>query len=239
LQPALVEAALVPPSGTGVNAILEATVIDPRGRVYATFELSERVGDIYRSQEELQLPLDALAGYWWLIVHVESDVPRAGSPVVTFEVDPVAYHDLGDVLRPGVSLQVPVDFDEVLALGNAQAGARVWAMEGTEVGLWWAPGPAEPLTLSTAVTMLEATHAAIAESPSQSAIQDVFEMAWEGQPAYEFTEMWSEPDGGPAWAWVIQASDRWLVVLRVRSRGRDEIPRLLEEIAGTLHLVAP
>jgi hypothetical protein len=213
--------------------------MDPRGRVYATFELSERTGDIYRSQEELQLPLDALSGYWWLIVHVETDVPRAGSPVVTFEVDPVAYHDLSGALRPGVSLGIPVEFDEVFALGNAQAGARVWTMEGSDIGLWWAPGPAEPLTLSTAVMMLEATQAVNAEGPSHPAIEDVFEMAWEGQPAYEFYEMWPEPDAGPAWAWVIQASDRWLVVLRVRSRGRDEIPRLLEEIAGTLHVAAP
>ncbi len=37
------------------------------------------------------------------------------------------------------------------------------ALENGELGLWWAPGPAEPLLFNTALVMLEATCGLVTE----------------------------------------------------------------------------
>ncbi|MCJ7551093.1 MAG: hypothetical protein MUQ30_15570 [Anaerolineae bacterium] len=237
LVPVPVEALFVPPPGIEAGVRIDATVMDPVAGVYATFELSERYGDRYRSPEALQLPLEPLSGFWWLIVHAETQLPVEGAPALFFEIEPVTYRDLTGTLPSGVTLRVPVDFRDVVAQGNQQAGGRVWQHRDGEVALWWAPGPTEALLLSNALVALEATYAADRDARGRSdavpAPVEFFETEWQGQPAFEFPEMWPGSDGGPGRAWVIQGADDWLYILRVRALGRETLPSLHVEVANT------
>jgi len=243
LAPVPIEALLIPPPGVNAGVRIDATVMDPEAGVYATFELSERDGDRYRSPEALQLPLEPLPGYWWLVVHAETQLPVEGTPALFFEIEPVIYRDLTGTLPSGVTLGVPADFREVVAQGNQQAGGRVWQHLDGEVGLWWAPGPTEALLLSNALVALEATYAADRDARGRSdavpAPVEFFETEWQGQTAFEFPEMWPERDGGPGRAWVIQGPDDWLYILRVRALGREMLPSLHVEVANTFAFVQP
>lgn len=237
LDPVPVEVVFVPPPGVAAGARFRTTVMDPAADVYATFELSEREGDLYRSPEALQLPLEPLSGYWWMIVDAETELSVEGTPVRFFEIEPVTYRDLTGTLPSGVTLRVPADFHEVVAQGNQQAGGRVWQHRDGEVGLWWAPGPTEALLLSNALVALEATHAADGDARGRlEAVPtpvEFFETEWQGQPAFEFPETWPDPDGGPGRAWVIQAPDDWLYILRVRALARETLPSLHVEVVNT------
>jgi len=243
LVPVSIEALFVAPPGVEAGVRIDATVMDPKAGVYATFELSERDGDRYRSPEMLQLPLEPLSGYWWLIVHAETQLSVGGTLALFFEIEPVTSRDLTGTLPSGVTLGVPADFREVVAQGNQQAGGRVWQHRDGEVGLWWAPGPTEALLLSNALVALEATYAAEAGARGRSeavpAPVEFFETEWQGQPAFEFPEMWLEPDGGPGRAWVIQGPDDWLYILRVRALGLEMLTSLHVEVANTFAFVQP
>ncbi len=160
LNPAPLAVSLMPPAGTSVNATITATVMDPEAQIYRTFALTDRQGVRYSAPEGLMLPFQPLPGYLWLIVHVDADLPIVGEPALSFVPEPVPVRDLAEILPAAVTLQVPQAFAEAVAQGDVVAGGRVWIYGRGEVGLWWAPGPAEVLTVSNALVLLEATHAA-------------------------------------------------------------------------------
>ncbi len=236
LAPVPIEAEFVPPPGVAATARIDATVMDPKAQVYASFSLSERDGNVYRSPDLLQFPLEPLSGYWWLIVHVDSGLPVTGDPALYFEVDPVVFRDLTGTLPSGVTMHVPVGFEEVVAQGNSWAGGRIWAHADGEVALWWAPGPTEALAVSNALAALEATYAADPRGIDAPAVSEVLPIDWQGRPGFAFPETWPGSAGGPGRAWVIQGQDYWLYVLRVRGLGTDDMPSLHEAVARTFAL---
>ncbi|MGC9467647.1 MAG: hypothetical protein ACP5HS_03585 [Anaerolineae bacterium] len=237
LTPMPIEAALVPPPGLDVRAELSATIMDPEAGVYATYDLAKQEGHRYRAQKMLQLPLEPMPGYWWLIVHVESELPTVGDPARFFEVEPVAFRALTSTLPAAVSLKIPTAFQEVVAQGDTAAGGRVWRHGEGEVSLWWAPGPTEALLVSNALVALEASYAADARYEAFPAPPEAVPVVWDGRPGFEFAESWSDPDPGPGRAWVLQGADHWLYILRIRALGRDDIPPLHEEVAQTFTFV--
>ena len=79
----------MPPAGTSVNATITATVMDPEAQIYRTFALTDRQGVRYSAPEGLMLPFQPLPGYWWLIVHVDADLPIVGEPALSFVPEPV------------------------------------------------------------------------------------------------------------------------------------------------------
>jgi hypothetical protein len=238
LDPMVVEAVFVPPEGVASDVYLSATVMDPVADVYATFDLSDRVGGHYQAPDLLYLPLEPLAGYWWVIVHAETSLSVEGTPARFFEIAPLSYHTLTDTLPSGVSLRVPVDFQEVVSIGDQAAGGRVWQYEDGEVALWWAPGAAEELSLSNALVALETTYAAEPRELTPPRPTTYIETQWQGLPAFEFPETWPGETGGPATAWVIQDPDHWLYILRVRAIGVDPVPRLHRDVVETFSLAS-
>jgi hypothetical protein len=239
LTPVPVEVALVAPPDIDAHAQISATVMDPEAKVYATFELAAADGERYQSAELLQLPLEPLPGYWWLILHVESRLPVVGKPAVFFEAASVAYRDLTGVLPEAVTLKVPQGFEVAAAQGDPWAGGRIWAHHDGEVSLWWAPGPTEALLLNNAIAMVEATYAADERYQSWPTVSEVVETTWQGRPAFQFPEHWPEPDGGEGQAWVIQGDDFWLYVLRVRTRNAAPPPSLHMQVARTFAFKEP
>jgi len=233
LDPVAIEAVFVPPPGIEVPVQMQATVMDPDAEEIAVFQLSEREGNRLRAPIGLQLPLDPLPGYWWLVVHAETQVPVTGEPARFFKIEPVVFRELTGTLPSGVSLRVPAVFQEVNALGDQDAGGRVWQHRDGEVALWWAPGPTEALLLSNALVMLEATHGADPRQLEVSAPTETFETDWQGQTAFEFPETWPGREGGPGRTWVIQGPDFRLYVLRVRAVGADVLPSLHVEVVNT------
>lgn len=239
LNPAPLAVSLMPPAGTSVNATITATVMDPEAQIYRTFALTDRQGVRYSAPEGLMLPFQPLPGYWWLIVHVDADLPIVGEPALSFVPEPVPVRDLAEILPAAVTLQVPQAFAEAVAQGDVVAGGRVWIYGRGEVGLWWAPGPAEVLTVSNALVLLEATHAADGRFDAPPALSEALPAKVQGAPAFEFPEVWPGSAGGPGRSWVIQGADHTLYVLRVRALGSDAIPALHAEVAQTFGFVEP
>lgn len=239
LTPIPVEVALIPPPYIEAHAQISATVMDPEAEVYATFELTAQDDHRYRSADLLQLPLEPLPGYWWLIVHVESQLPVVGQPALFFEATPPTYRDLTDVLPEAVTLNIPQAFQDVVMQGDTWAGGRIWAHGEGEIGLWWAPGPTEPLLLNNAIAMLEATYAADDRRETWPSISEVVETTWQDRPAFQFPEVWPGPDGGEGQAWVIQDNDFWLYVLRVRTLNTMPQPSLHTQVAQTFAFKEP
>jgi hypothetical protein len=237
LNPVPVEALLEPPPGMDLQARVSATVMDPEAQVYATFELTAREGDRYRAPDALVLPLDPLPGYWWLIVHVDAPVPVIGDPALFFEIPSVAYRDLSESLPVGVTMHVPEDFAEVAAWGDTWAGGRVWAYRYGEVALWWVPGPTKAFFASNALVVLEATYTEDTRWEMMPALSEALPTEWQGRPGFEFPEVWPGVDGGLGRAWVIQDTNYWLYVLRVRGVATEQLPVLHEEIAKTFSFV--
>ena len=237
LAPVPIEVVLEPPAGSDIQAEIKATVMDPTAQVYATFELSEREGHLYRSPDSLRLPFDPLPGAWWFYVQVSAPVPVVGDAALFFHIAPIENRDLSEVLRPGTTIGVPVEFDEVIAQGDTWAGGRVWRYEQGEVALWWVPGPAEALTDSNALVVLEATYDGHGYHDGAPSPLEFMPMAWQGRSGFEFSEIWPEPEGGHGRAWVIQGDDYWVYVLRVRAVGTPAMPTLHEEIAKTFAFV--
>lgn len=227
LQPVPIEVDLLPPPGIVVTATVYAVVRIPGGGHYQSFDLQPAGDNRYISTEPLQLPLQAREGDWRLEVIVRSTVEVTGERRLLFRPAPVRFRDLTAVLPAGVTLLVPQNFEEVLASGDAVAGARVWRHGNGELGLWWAPGPAEPLLFNNALVMLETTYGLSAPAPSFE------EMTWQGQTAFLFHEDWPGAEGGPGEALVVQGPDDWLYVLRVRALDGNEIPALLRMVGET------
>jgi hypothetical protein len=228
LQPVPLEVNLVPPPGVTVTATVWATVRGPGGVPRWQIELAPRGGNLYAADEPLQLPLEPPEGRWLVVVYVQSSIPVIGERHVMFQPT-MLFHDLADALPAGAALRVPQDFVEVLAEGDQWAGARVWRYGNSELGLWWVPGPVEPLLLNNAITLLEATY----NPQAPATALDVEETEWQGQPAFLFREERSGTDGGPAETLVVQAPDYWLYALRVRSTGKEAIPAVFYLVRET------
>lgn len=228
LRPAPIEVELVPPPGIAVTATVHANVLTPSGAHYRSFNLQPTGDNRYVSTELLQLPLRA-EGDWQLQVIVESWLSVSGERQLLFQPDPVRCRDLNAGIPPAVEVCVPEDLVEVAAQGDRVAGERVWRYENGELGLWWAPGPAEPLLLNNALVMLEATYGL--DAPT---VQGVEETMWQGQRAFLFHEDWPGAEGGTGETLVVQGPDRWLYVLRVRALNGREIPVWLRMVSETL-----
>jgi hypothetical protein len=207
-------------------------VIGPAGGYRFSTDLTPLGGNRYATTEPIQFPLEPPEGRWWLFVIVRSPLDVAGERSLVFLPEPIAFRDLANVLPPGVNVRVPLSFWEVMAEGDQWAGARVWRYGDGEIGLWWAPGPAEPLLLNNALVMLEATHNL--DKPPD--VLSVEEMEWHGHTAFRFFEDWPGMDGGPAEAMVVQGPDRWLYVLRMRATDGGSIPQLLRLVGETFVL---
>jgi hypothetical protein len=211
--------------------------MNPVFRSYQDFDLIPQDGNLYVSEGLLRLPLEPAPGDWWLAVDVKSELEVEGERIKSFQPAPISYRDLTGLLPSVAGLRVPQDFAEVQVQGDLTAGGRVWRYEDEaspygEVALWWAPGPHKPLSLNTAVVMLETTHGA--DAPTVTATE---ETEFQGQIAFRFHETWPGPEGGPAEALVVQGPDYWLYVLRVRALGGDVIPELIREIGETFAFV--
>ena len=207
-------------------------VIGPAGGYRWSIDLASLGGNRYATEEPIQFPLQPPEGQWRLFVIVRSPLEVTGEQNLVFVPEPIAFRDLTDVLPPGVNVRVPLSFWEVVAEGDQWAGARVWRYGDGEMGLWWAPGPAEPLLLNNALVMLEATH-----NPDEPPdVLSAEETEWQGQTAFRFLEDWSGVDGGPAEAIVMQGPDRWLYVLRMRATEGGSIPQILRQVEETFVL---
>ena len=235
LRPVPIEVELVPPPGVSVTATVRVAVVDPQGLSRWLFDLTPYEGNLYTAEEWLQLPLEPPEGDWRLLVYVWSDLKVEGDRELVFRPVPVHFRDLADVLPAGADIHVPLDFVEVASQGDQWAGGRVWRYGDDEVALWWAPGPIEPLLLSNAVVMLEATR----NSDGQPRVLDVEETEWQGQTAFLFYEDTPGSEGGLAEALVVQGPDYWLYVLQVRALGGETIPPLLRQVWETFTLCPP
>ncbi len=211
---------------------VSAKVYDPASSVYQVYDFVRQGQRRYVSTTPVQLSLDAPAGHWWLVVHVETPLNVTGERMFAFQPAPIAYRLLTDTLPAGAMLQVPLAFNEVIAQGDQYAGGRVWQYNGGEIGVWWAPGPTEALLLNNAVVMLEATH----DPTAPPEVLDGEEIKWQDRAAFHFRERWPGKSGGPSEAWVIQDKNFWLYVLRVRAVGMETIPSFMQEIAAKFAL---
>jgi hypothetical protein len=232
LEPVSLEVRLLTPPGVQITSSVRAVVIGPAGQYRWSMDLAPLGRNRYAIEEPIQFPLEPPEGQWRLFVIVRSPLEVAGEQNLTFVPEPIAFRDLTDVLPPGVDLRVPLSFWEVVAEGDQWAGTRVWRYGNGEVGLWWAPGPAELLLLNTALVMLEATH-----NPDEPPdVLSVEETEWQGHTAFLFLEDWQGMDGGPAEAIVVQGPDRWLYVLRMRATDGGSVPRILRQVRETFVL---
>ncbi|MBN1886392.1 MAG: hypothetical protein JW850_00315 [Thermoflexales bacterium] len=239
LQPPLIQAGLVPPPGISLTVALSATVLDPEGFIYQSFELSPRGGNRYTASQPLHLSLWAVAGDWRLVVNVETRGPHPhdgreisveGQREFVFRLAPVLFRVFTDTLHAGVDLRVPQAFEEVASQGNPWAGMRAWRHGDGELSLWWAPGPTEPLQYHNAVVIREAT----CDPDRPPRVLGVQPIWWQGRAAFLFSEDWGKNQPGsapiPAETLVVQGDDFWLHVLRVRALEGAAIPPLVREV---------
>lgn len=204
------------------EARLWARVFDPVYRLWWMGDLYPLDDDTFAARRAIHLPLDLPSGEWTLRVSVLSTAPVTGELTLHFVPEPVALRDLRTEVRKGISLPVPRAFVTVHAEGDEIAGARIWQGVG-EVGLWWTPGPAEPLTEDTARVLLDATH----PDDVDVGLVAAESVSWYGTEGFRFSERWPQ---GPAETLVLQGSDRWLYALRIRSLDGPVIPPLLWDI---------
>jgi len=227
LSPVTVEAELPGLPERDPAARVRAVVVGPHGGIWWRSGL-EPVGEgRYAAPVPLHLPLEPPAGDWRLIVLVETTAAVGGEHMLRFRPAEVPLHDLSDQTPQGLELGVPQALPETHAEGDRVAGARAWSAAGGEVGLWWVPGPDEPLTQDTAQVMVEATYPADVEVETT----DVEPVEWQSLSAFRFEERWPT---GPAEALVVQGPDRWLYLLRVRALSEEAVPPLLWDIQATL-----
>lgn len=223
----------------GAQLTVTAIVLKPDGERYGAYDMRPDPEDPgsnparYVASEPLQLPLVPISGTWWLVVHVNTPYSLSGSRVRYFTVETPSFRDLTDVLPERVAIRVPEAFESVVATGDRQAGGRVWGHAGGALELWWTPGPAEALTLTTAQMAVDASHTANPQILSAPEISSSEAMTWQTRPAYQFEEYWGNASAVGA-TWVIQDDQDWLYVLRLQPTEDGEIPHLLEAVAETL-----
>jgi hypothetical protein len=201
--------------------------MDPAAESYAVFYLNNHDGNRYYADKKLQLPLNPLGGYWWVIAEVESNVDVEGETVHFFIPEQVHFRPLDGLIPASVSLRVPINFRETASQGDLYAGSRIWQHNDGQIGLWWAPGPTENLLFSNAVTMLEATF----PDSGSPVMVDIVESEWHGRVTFVANLIW--PDSQPGMAWVVQDADYWLYILDIRTLDGEKIPPLIEEVAST------
>lgn len=241
LEPVPVAVTFDPPPLEADFAI-SATVLQPNGERYAVFELgpdsnSEGANPAhYVSPELLQLPLIPASGRWWLVVHADTPHPLTGLRVQTFTAETPPFRDLSGVLPDRAAIQVPAAFETVIATGDPKAGGRVWAYAGGELGIWWTPGPAEDLTLTTARMLVGASHATNTRFLSSPEVMAPEAMTWSEKLAYRFEERWGDASSVGR-VWVIQDDEDWLYLLRLRPTAEGHIPVLLTAVAETFKFV--
>jgi hypothetical protein len=234
LHPTHVEVELAPPPGIAAEATVRATVLDSDFAPYQDFILVPQNGNLYVSEDPLRLPLEPAPSDWWLVLDVESELAVRGDKTRSFQPAPIPYRDLTGLLPQAASLRVPQDLVEVTVQGDLTAGGRAWRYEGVdaasrgEVALWWAPGPHKPLSLNTAIVMVEATYGT--DAPTVTTTEEI---EFQGQTAFRFYETWPGSEGGPAETLVVQGPDYWLYVLRVQALGSNEIPTLIRQVGET------
>ncbi|HOC22360.1 MAG TPA: hypothetical protein PKL16_12745 [Anaerolineae bacterium] len=211
------------------SAMITATLRDPHGMVFAMLPLPYAGEYRYTSAAPVILPLDALSGTWQVAITVTAPIEVRGARVGSFEPEPVLLHDLEAVLPAAARLLVPAIFEERVAQGDAWAGGRVWTYGHSELGVWWAPGPTEPLHYDTAWVLVEATCEPnrYGELPE---IVDFEEASWGEHPAFRFRETWPGRAGGEAVVWVIQGQDYRLYLLRSRPLGVRAVDPLVTRV---------
>jgi hypothetical protein len=229
MEPVPVEVDLVPPPGIAADATILATVQEPVGLTWWTSALPLREGNRYSAPQPLLLPLEPPDGDWRLLIFVQSTLDVEGERELTFRPAAIPFHDLAAELPAAVDLRVPQEFLESASQGDQGAGGRTWRYEEGELGLWWAPGPVEPLLFDNALVFLETTH----DPDAPPAVLNVEEIDWAGQTAFLFREQWPGSDGGPAEVLVIQGPDYFLYLLRIRVLGADTIPPILHQVRDT------
>ncbi len=183
----------------------------------------------YISPEPLYFPLEALPGNWRLSISIQSAVPIRGPRVVHFRQEPIPFWDLTGQVPAEVQIQVPQAFAVVRKEGDEVSGVTIWQRGAERIELWWAPGPAEALTLDTAQMLEEATFP-VTGGVEVSGVETVSRGK---RPGFRFREQWPE---GPAEALVVQASSRRLYLLRIWGTPNGEFSPLLREIQGTFRV---
>lgn len=188
-----------------------------------------RSGGVYEAEEPLHLPLDPPPGDWRLTVLIDTSARVNGGRTMLFQPATVPLRSLEAPIPDQVVLHLPWTLTLMEYQGDQVSGERIWAQPGGEVGLWWLPGPSEPLTQDTAQMMVEATY------PEDAAAEiEQIEPQERGEyTGFHFVERWRE---GPAEAVVLQGPDRWLYLVRVRGVNRIAIPPLLQDIQASFAL---
>lgn len=206
------------------QAVIWAQVFPPGSRepVWES-RLDPAEGGMYISPRSLHFPLETVPGDWRLFIEVQSHIPVRGGRWFRFRQEPLPLWDLTGQVPGEVSLPVPQPFALVHQEGDLVAGSRIWQRDGERIELWWAPGPAEALTLDTAQMLEEATFPMM-ETVEVTSVEAITRGK---QPGFRFYEQWSD---GPAEALLLQGSSRYLYLLRVRVSGRDALTPLLREI---------
>ncbi len=245
LAPIPLAAAVMPPANVTDPIHVRAVVLDPEGQIRRIADLYPLGNYQYAAEQPLLLALEPLAGDWRVIVTAASAQGARGRAEVVFQPMQLDARDLGDGLPAGVTLHIPRALFEVETHGDAWAGARVWRYNEGEISLWWAPGPIQVLQPDTAEIMLIATH----PSDQRPTVTASMATTWQGRPAYLFREQWGGATGS-SWrgssatttdshageAWVMQAPNYQLFVLRIRGLQGD-IPPVLRALADTFSLV--
>jgi hypothetical protein len=172
-------------------------------------------------------------GDWLLVVYVRSTLEVVGKRYLNFRPIPISFRDLTTVLPTGVDMHVPQDFVEIVAEGDQWAGVRVWHFDGSEIALWWAPGPIEPLQLNNAIVMLEATH----DPENPPGVLNAEETEWQGRKAFLFREDWRQDQPVASEALVVQGANHWLYVLRMRTTGDTDVSPLMRQVWETFTFV--
>lgn len=211
------------------EAEVAAELVDPLYQVWWRSDLEPAEEGHYSASSSIHLPLDPPPGDWRLTVFISTTVPVNGGRTILFRSASVPLRNLRRQVRPGVVLHVPRTFTAMRYEGDEVAGMRVWVDAGGEVTLGWIPGPTEPLTQDTARMVAEATYPADGEVE----VLEVEPVEWGGLPGFRFVERWSE---GPAEALVVQGSDLWLYVLRVRTLSGESILPLLRDIQASFRV---
>jgi len=211
------------------QARVRARVRDPDWQLWWEADLTAQGEGTYLAAHPLHLPLQPAPGDWWLILFVETDAAIGGTQTMRFQPHPVPAQTLGEQVPPAVTLHIPQTFRRGESQGDAVAGTQQWTGAAGEVGLWWVPGPDEPLTEDTARVVADAT------CPSDAGPQliELEAAEWKGHTAYHFREQWPE---GPAETLVVQGTDRWLYVLCIRALEEQTIPSLLQDIQASFEL---
>lgn len=211
------------------EALLWVWVTDPLYRLFWYSDLEQAEDGTYVALDLLHLPLETLPGDWQLNLLILCDAAVSGERTMHFCPESVPLQDLSGQVRAGLVLHIPQAFAAARQEGDEVAGGRVWTVAGGAVGLWWVPGPAEPLSQDTAQVMVDAT---LPDSEAAEVVE-VEPVEWGELTGFRFTERWSE---WPAETLVVQGPDRWLYLLRVRALDGEAIPPLLWAVQASFHL---